>query len=229
MLGCKLIYLAMKKLKNKLKELPLFFSLTQKSRNLVFNLLKTAKAPTLSIFETSLPPIFRQPTFFSFLFGNSGRMITKKTIRIVEKKSIREFLEKNKNYLRGRVLDFGAGQQPYKDLVEGEYVSFEKGDLFPEGSFDAVLITQVAQYLPDPIETFGSLAKKADHLIMTYPTNWEEVEGDDLHRFTKVGMERILEEAGFEIMKHTPRCAINFDDFQLTIGYGVIAKSRVHS
>lgn len=152
--------------------------------------------------------------------------ITKNAIRVLEQNSIRDFVEQHKDLLVGRVLDFGAGNQPYRELVSGEYVPFEKGEEFPLGTFDAVLMNQVVQYLHDPKEIFSKLAHVGRYLIMTYPTHWEEVEDIDLCRYTKAGMERMLTESGYEIIEHQKRCSINFINFELVIGYGVVAKSR---
>jgi len=217
--------LAMEMQHNKQVEYSLFYTIAQKVRNVFLNLLVNIKKPELSIHTGALPALFRQPTFFpSLIFWNS-RLITRKTIRRVERKSIQDFAKKNSSYLQGRVLDFGAGSQPYRELIGGEYVPYEKGETFPGGLFDAVLMTQVAQYLPDPVKTFSELAKISKYLVMTYPTNWYEVEDTDLWRFTKVGMERILKESGFQIVAHEPKCSLEFDNFTLHIGYGVVAKS----
>lgn len=202
-----------------------FYVIAQKIRNLLLNLIKSAKNPELSLHTGPFPMLFRQPTFFSSLFLHNRGVITRKTIRLVERRSILDFVKKNSSYLKGRVLDFGAGSQPYKDLISGEYVPYEKGDALPSGTFDAVLMTQVAQYLTSPSETFSDLAKLCKYLVMTYPTNWYEVEDTDLWRFTKVGMEKLLKDNGFEIIVHEPKCSLEFDGFALNIGYGVIAKS----
>ena len=151
--------------------------------------------------------------------------ITRKSIRIVERESIRNFVEQHKDLLVGRVLDFGAGEEPYRGLVTGEYVPYEKGEEFPEGAFHTVLVNQVAQYLGNPHEVFSKLATVGEYLVMTYPTNWEEVEDTDLYRYTKAGMEQMLKEAGYEILSHEKRCSLTFINFELVIGYGVVARS----
>ena len=72
------------------------------------------------------------------------------------------------------------------------------------------------------------------YLVMTYPTNWPEVEPEDLHRFTKAGMERLLTEAGFTIVMHQRRASVfagefknspPFDREEFALGYGVVAKA----
>jgi carbamoyltransferase len=77
--------------------------------------------------------------------------------------------------------------------VTGEYVSFEKGEEFPKGTFHTVLVNQVVQYLENPHEVFLKLASVGEYLVMTYPTNWEEIEDTDIRRYTKSGMEQMHE------------------------------------
>lgn len=187
-------------------------------------------------------------------------------LREIERESIRSFVQSAAadGYLSGRVLDYGCGQQPYRDIVEaagGEYHGYDNvhwpanvsgkdvGEhptivMVREGRFSAVLMTQVIQYIPME-DLMGGMTQGGYHhfwtpikdwsdvLVMTYPTNWPEVEPEDLHRFTKAGMERLLSESGFEIIRHEPRAW--FDPWggtvttshippdALALGYGVIA------
>lgn len=200
-------------------------TLSVKVRNLFFNLCHSWGWAPLRVFVGGPAFLFRQPTFFPNFFSRHGGIATKKTLRFAERSSIRGFVEKHRHYLHGRVLDFGSGDEPYRDLVDGEYVPFEKGDEFPDGKFDAVLVNQVVQYLDDPRRELERLARVTDLLVMTYPTHWEELESIDYWRFTKAGMEKMLREAGFEVIHHEPRHALQFYDFSLVIGYGVVAKT----
>jgi SAM-dependent methyltransferase len=158
------------------------------------------------------------------------------TVRELERDSIREFMTRNRHLLCGRVLDFGAGKpgtcrepQPYRHLVEGEYVPYDKGDAWPRGPFDAVMCNQVFQYLEDPVSWAHALLmalKPGGHLVMTYATNWEECEASDLARFTRIGMDRLLKSVNFEILGHERRASINLGGFQFALGYGVVARRR---
>lgn len=184
-------------------------------------------------------------------------------LRELERESIRAFVQSaaDEGYLSGRVLDFGCGRQPYREIVEtagGEYLGFDS-PRFPASTtselhvpdwphaYDATLCTQVLQYVPNPMTALhqignglrpiyhGADREKARHLVMTYPTNWPEVEPEDLHRFTKAGMERLLTEAGFTIIRHEERAevvgAVRVPNGLLTtgdafaLGYGVIAQA----
>jgi len=188
-------------------------------------------------------------------------------LRDYERESIRAFVHRaaDDGYLSGRVLDYGCGKQPYRDIVEaagGEDVGYDH-ESFPahvgdftvgtnpwhSESFDTILCTQVLQYVrfyrderytpPLTIQTLlGDFRYHAKALVLTYPTNWPEVEPEDLHRFTKAGMERLLTEAGFTIIRHERRGTLYDPRFpsgrekritalgdEFAIGYGVICRA----
>lgn len=147
-------------------------------------------------------------------------------IRHVERASSRAFMEKHRHYLGGGVLDYGSGSQPYRDLVGGEYVPFEPGrDCWPRGQFDAVICTQVLQYVDHPspkLELLHEWLRPRGALLLTYPTNWVAAESSDLWRFTRAGMERLLKLAGFEIAVHELRAEVVIGNFHFALGYGAI-------
>lgn len=148
-----------------------------------------------------------------------GRSVTAPELREVEAASIRAFVESCAEHFTGRVLDLGCGRSPYLNVVQdagGEYIGYDRAD-FPANvtgydvggdemlrykpvTFDAVLCTQVIQYVNDTElwlnDIHRSLAK-AGVLVMTGPTNWPIVEPEDLWRFTASGVARLLAEAGF--------------------------------
>jgi SAM-dependent methyltransferase len=158
----------------------------------------------------------------------------------MDRVSIRAYMERWKHLLKGRVLDFGCGTQPYGDLVQGpnsEYLPFDPGMRGTDGELrsflqqrallDAVMCNQVFQYIVDPRVTlceFAGCLKPSGYLVMTYATNWAEVEQEDLHRHTKKGMERLLEHAGFTVVDHTRRCEIQIGEFCVPIGYGIVGR-----
>jgi SAM-dependent methyltransferase len=161
--------------------------------------------------------------------SKTGCMWDSGTIRQLERSSIRRFMEANRQYLCGRVLDFGAGTQPYKDLVDGEYVPYDKGQLFPTsvGVFDAVMCNQVLEYIPEPTHALQRMKislKSGGHLVMTYPTNWDEVEPDDLWRFTKAGMDRLMKLVGLDVCIHERRAQVDLGGFIFPLGYGIVAR-----
>jgi hypothetical protein len=177
-------------------------------------------------------------------------------LRERERESIRAFVERaaEDGFLRGKVLDYGCGRQPYRAIVEAAGADYCAYDLasFPGNvsgvdidecvddvwAFDAVLCTQVLQYVPlyGPkqdlrallADIHSALIQRKGHLVLTYPTTWPEVEHEDLVRFTKSGMERLLEEARFALVRHEPRAlvAMTEDGEPLYAGYGAIARAR---
>lgn len=172
---------------------------------------------------------------------------TNDTIRTVERESIRRFVEQHQQYLKGRVLDFGCGTerscktpQPYRDLVEGDYVPADIAmgnchpiDGVPEclyGSiYDAILTTQVLQYVEQPLlllkQFWASLITRRGYLVMSYPTSWTEIEDTDYWRFTKAGMELLLDEVGYQVIHHERRAEVDLHGFKFPLGYGVVARA----
>jgi SAM-dependent methyltransferase len=157
-------------------------------------------------------------------------------IRVMERVSIRAYMERWKHLLHGRVLDFGAGSQPYRDLLDGQaqYVPFDPGmtggreisAALPTPFFDTVMCNQVFQYLVNPEEKvawFAEILNPGGHLVLTYATNWPEVEESDLHRHTKAGMEHLLRHGDFKILDHTRRCELRVGGYCIPLGYGVVA------
>lgn len=153
-------------------------------------------------------------------------------IRQIERASIRAFIEKHRGYLKGRVLDFGAGKpatcqqpEPYRDLVQGAYVPIDKGDRLPDGPFEAALMTQVVQYLPDPVQTITWLHTVIrSYLVLTYPCCWSDAD-TDLWRYTKAAMTQIVEGAGFKILHHELRAVVQVGNFSFPLGYGLVAQA----
>lgn len=170
--------------------------------------------------------------------------VTELDPRDLERASIRDFVRRSSEYLTRKVLDFGAGKQPYRSLVPGDYHAFDRTG-FPatvatedagtddhplRQDWDAILCTQVIQYVPHPDELlysfYDALSAFAGHLVLTGPTNWPEVEPEDLHRHTRAGIRALLEEAGFEILVCESRAIAGPPNFELSLGYGIVAQVR---
>lgn len=121
-----------------------------------------------------------------------------------------------------RVLDAGAGDQPYRDLFghcDYESADFElidkpyarstyvcSLDAIPveDGRFDAVICNQVMEHLPRPaaaLRELNRVLKPGGTLICTAPLFYEEHERPyDFYRYTQFGWRLMMEEAGFEIL-----------------------------
>lgn len=140
--------------------------------------------------------------------------------------SLKEFLPQ----LHGAVLDVGCGSQPYRALVPAKrYVGLEidtpqarasfaaevyyDGRTLPfgEGSFDAVLCSQVFEHVFTPAEFLGEInrvLRPGGLLLLTVPFVWDEHEQPrDFARYSSFGLRALLERAGFEVMAQRKSCA----------------------
>lgn len=169
------------------------------------------------------------------------------TLREIEAASISQFVQQcaDDGLLCGRVLDYGCGLSPYKDVVDaagasyhgfdrayhpGSVVVMDVGDSHPlRLRWDVVLLTQVVQYLPRPLERLQVIGRalRADRgvLLATGPTNWPIVETEDLWRFTVNGAARLLEEAGFREIDVRQRAAVTFEGEQWSLGWQAVARA----
>jgi trans-aconitate methyltransferase len=77
--------------------------------------------------------------------------------------------------------------------------------------------------VPHTLHVFAELLRPNGALVMTFPTNWDEVEETDLHRFTANGMRLMLIEAGFSVVKMERRAQVQIGNFRFPLGYGCVA------
>ena len=98
--------------------------------------------------------------------------------------------------------------------------------LAPE-EFDAVMCNQVVQYVVSTPRTLRDLyhaLKLHGYFVMTFATNWDEVEDTDLQRYTRAGMIGLLKNAGFTLVKCERRAEVTHNMFRFPLGYGVVAR-----
>ncbi len=164
----------------------------------------------------------------------------------LENESIRAFVQQaaDDGYLKGKILDYGCGRQPYRDICQGvgQYVAWDRSDfpfsMAPEnvggpsgllGGFNSMLCTQVIQYVPvDDLEDWLTslllILYPDSWLVLTGPTNWPCI--NDLSRLTVEGIAGLLESAGFSEAKIDYREPLfDMGGFQLPFGYGVVARA----
>ena len=117
------------------------------------------------------------------------------------------------------MLDIGAGDAPYRELFDRcEYVTVDWAnsphedasgvdiaasvDDLPieDGSFDAVLCTQVLEHVATPVDVLREahrVLRVGGTLLVTVPFVWEEHEKPfDFQRFSSSGVSHALESAG---------------------------------
>ncbi len=118
------------------------------------------------------------------------------------------------------ILDFGCGGSPYRGLfpnaqyaradidaqqVGADYTIGADGRVpVPDGVFDLILSTQVLEHVPDPATYLAEahrLLKPGGRLILTTHGTFDE-HGcpDDFHRWTLMGLERLVTAAGFQLV-----------------------------
>lgn len=167
------------------------------------------------------------------------------TLREREARSIIEFVGQcgKDGLLLGDVLDFGCGRAPYRKIVEahgGKWFGYDRHDhaasVVPEnvgdddlfnGTYDAILCTQVVQYLSDPVEELAELRTALNvggPLLITGPTNWPVVETADLWRWTPEGAAVALGKAGFAFVHVEPRFYDQHAGEPWLIGWKAVAR-----
>lgn len=167
-------------------------------------------------------------------------------LRTIERTSIRDFVQSvaDAGYLSGRVLDYGAGRMPYAEIVRsggGEYHAFDRTN-FPasvatanlnprarmaNGQWDAILVNQVLQYVPDQralVALWFRLLRHGGHLVITGKTSWPEVEVEDLGGLTVHGARALLRAEGFAVMQLESRAEIPLGSEKFSLGFGAVAR-----
>lgn len=121
-------------------------------------------------------------------------------------------------YARGRLIDIGCGNKPYRTLMPHvtEYVGCDPVQSskqcvdvlceataipLPSGSFDTAFSTQTLEHVADHralVRESFRLLKPGGYFIASAPMYWPlHEEPHDYFRFTKYGLRYLLEEAGY--------------------------------
>lgn len=130
------------------------------------------------------------------------------------------WLAAQQGVVRGRLLDSGCGNQPFKDwygpLVDEVYcldaapiegvdvVGFADRLPFAGGTFDTVLATEVLEHVADAEVAAGEIfrvLRPGGHTIITVPFFYPTHEAPyDFRRFTHFGLTSLLERHGLEVV-----------------------------
>ena len=145
--------------------------------------------------------------------------------RYYHRLSIRTAIENSLPQMRGRLLDAGCGQMPYRSYIltrskVTEYVGLDietaikysdeirpdvtwDGKIMPfdEGTFDCVIATEVLEHVPNTtnyLKEVRRVLKPNGVFFFTTPFLWPLHETPyDEYRYTPYALERMLHEAGF--------------------------------
>jgi SAM-dependent methyltransferase len=119
---------------------------------------------------------------------------------------IERFLEKHQERVYGRTLEvledlyasrFGAAEVDVVDIDQGNALATIRGDLcrsdtLPESAFDAIVLTQTLQFLPNPrmaLVNLVSALKPGATMLVTVPTLSRVADETDRWRWTPHGLE----------------------------------------
>jgi len=129
---------------------------------------------------------------------------------------------------RGLLLDIGCGDKPYAALFPqvSRYIGIDlppttpvvrRPDVwasalslpFADRCFETVFCAQVLEHVPRPEELLREafrVLKVGGQIILTVPQTWGlHEEPHDYYRFTRYGLQYLLEDAGFQVRSIEPR------------------------
>ena len=123
-------------------------------------------------------------------------------------------------FIRGRVLDLGAGMAKYEEIIKKNAIDYiacdvKKNDnidtvcdvtnlVFSPESFDTIISTQVFEHVDNPFTVtreIKKVLKTGGNAIITAPFMFPfHADPKDNFRFSREGLEEIFKSAGFEII-----------------------------
>lgn len=173
--------------------------------------------------ESFKPFLLRGPDQGVFLWGL-------RQILDLQLRTICLFLRPKLKKMDGVILDVGAGLSPWRSYLPGsaQYwgidvaipefgfpqrhdIQYFQGKVFPrnDNTFDSVLCTEVLEHTQDPdsvLQEIHRVLKPGGQLILTVPFSARaHFLPHDYRRWTKNGLQQLLENHGFEIREISER------------------------
>lgn len=166
-----------------------------------------------------------------FLIKKENGKITvdaRKTMSIITNQLLADYLTDHTDCLKGRLLDLGCGEKPYKLIYEETCESsigvdvetckhdqkqvdvFASADNLPfeKDSFDTVLCTNVLEHVANMEEAFREIERviiQGGRLIVAVPFLYPVHEAPyDFYRYTESGLKYQLVKNGFQVEKCLP-------------------------
>ena len=142
-------------------------------------------------------------------------------------------------HIRGRLLDAGCGDLPYRDRLRAQVTHYDTldvaprqsqltylGDIqrmndVPSGNYDSVICLEVLEHVADPFaaarEIYRVLAR--DGILVASVPHLSRLhdEPHDYYRYTRYGLTHLLQQAGFVVTElHTRGGLVSFLGHQLS-------------
>lgn len=133
-------------------------------------------------------------------------------------------------YAYGKLIDIGCGDMPYKDLLVDKVNQYDTLDIerrapgvkfvsdihniniINDNSYDSAICLEVLEYVRNPFQALAEvkrILKKNGILILSAPhLSRLHEEPNDFFRYTKYGLQSLLEETGFEVLEIIPRAGL---------------------
>lgn len=142
------------------------------------------------------------------------------TLSLLPGAAVGRWLAAQRQYFRGRLLDSGCGNQPFREwyspLVDEVYcldaaphdgvnvVGFADRLPFANESFDTLLVTEVLEHVGDAelaADEIARVLRPGGHAVITVPYLYPTHEAPyDFRRFTHFGLRSLLERHGLEVV-----------------------------
>ena len=145
----------------------------------------------------------------------------------LNRRAIFSGLRKYAPMLKGKVLDFGCGNKPYRDLFDAEEYTgidlevneghqnptsdvdvFYDGKKIPfaDNTFDSVFSSEVFEHvfnLEEMLAELNRVQKPGGLMLITMPFCWPEHEApNDFGRYTTYGITSLMQKHNFQIIEH---------------------------
>jgi SAM-dependent methyltransferase len=130
-------------------------------------------------------------------------------------------------YARGKLIDIGCGDMPYRDLFPQQVTQYDTLDIerrvpdvkftgnvldmhmIFDHSYDSALCFDVLEHVPDPLKAMlevSRILKPGGTLMLSVPhLSRLHEEPNDFFRFTKYGIQYLLTKAGFTKIEIIPQ------------------------
>lgn len=169
-------------------------------------------------------PLKNRPNALVLQTANRYKISRKATNSVLANDLLLREVQKAVPYVRGRLLDVGCGEKPYKDVLSPHVSSYVGIDLpqtihaqseidafanahhlpFKKETFDTVLCLEALEHVERPLDVIREIhavLRKGGTLILSAPQNYcLHNDPADFYRFTKQGLAELVgNQAGFAI------------------------------